>query len=92
MGRWLTLQQEGREVKMMSKRIKQPSCRHAVVRIHDTSAGKLIRASLGVDSGAAAVEGKMLLEGASESGAPIRLHFLEPGGTRTATSRLPGHF
>jgi 2-methylaconitate cis-trans-isomerase PrpF len=52
--------------------------------MHDTNAGKPIRASLGVDGSAAAVEGKMLLEGASESGAPVRFCFLDPGGTRAA--------
>ena len=57
----------------------------AVVRIHNTNTGKIIRSSFTVAGGEAAVDGSLALDGVSGTGAPIRLDFLSPGGSRTGT-------
>ena len=54
-----------------------------VARIHNTNTGKIIRASFNVADGEAAVDGGFTLDGVSGAGAPIRLDFLSPGGSRT---------
>lgn len=55
----------------------------AVVRIHDTNAGRIIVARFGVRDGEAEVEGTLALDGVSGTGAPIRLDFMDPGGARS---------
>jgi 2-methylaconitate cis-trans-isomerase PrpF len=53
------------------------------VRIHDTNAGRIIRARFEARGGEAMVEGDFVLDGVAGSGAPVRLDFLDPGGART---------
>jgi len=55
----------------------------AVVRIHNTNTGKIIRAHFQVVRGKAAVSGGLVIDGVAGSGAPIRLEFMEPGGSKT---------
>lgn len=63
--------------------VPYPQGKEAVVRIHNTNTGKIITARFAVDGGAAAVDGAMVLDGVAGSGAPIRLDFADPGGSRT---------
>lgn len=58
----------------------------ALVRIHNTNTRKIIHSHFAVDGGAAAVDGDFSIPGVSGTGAPIRLDFLQPGGS--ATGRL----
>ena len=53
------------------------------VRIHDTNAGRIIVARFQARDGEAEVEGELVLDGVSGSGAPIRLDFMDPGGARS---------
>ena len=55
----------------------------AVVLIHNTNTGKLIRARFPVEDGRAAVEGDTVIPGVSGAGAPVDLEFLDPGGAGT---------
>jgi hypothetical protein len=55
----------------------------AVVRIHNTNTGKIIRARFALDEGLAAVDGDLAIPGVSGTGAPVRLEFLNPGGATT---------
>lgn len=55
----------------------------AVVRIHNTNTGKLIRATFPVRDGKAAVDGDLAIPGVAGRGAPVRLDFLDPGGATT---------
>jgi 2-methylaconitate cis-trans-isomerase PrpF len=57
----------------------------AVVRIHNTNTGKIIRSTFPLDpiSGHAAVRGDLIIPGINGSGAPVQLDFLDPGGART---------
>ena len=55
----------------------------AVVVIHNTNTGKLIRARFAVEDGRAAVEGDTAIPGVSGTGAPVDLEFLDPGGAGT---------
>ena len=57
----------------------------AVVVIHNTNTGKLIRARFPVEDGRAAVEGDASIPGVSGTGAPVDLEFLDPGGAGTGT-------
>lgn len=68
-----------------------PAGRQAVVRIHNTNTGKIITAHFAVEGGAAAVEGDMVLDGVAGSGAPIRLDFADPGGSKTGQLLPTGH-
>jgi hypothetical protein len=55
----------------------------AVVRLHNTNTGKLIRARVPVASGGARVAGDFALPGVPGRGARIALEFLDPGGAVT---------
>ena len=55
----------------------------AVVRIHNTNTGKIIRASFEMAGGLPVVEGELVIDGVAGSGAPIGLDFLDPGGSGT---------
>ena len=59
---------------------------NAVIVIHNTNTGKLIRATVPVRDGAARTDGTFSIPGVAGAGAGIRLDFLEPAGT--ATGRL----
>jgi hypothetical protein len=60
-----------------------PKDGRAVVRIHNTNTSKIIVSRFGMDGGTAAVDGDMALDGVSGTGAPVRLEFMDPGGSRT---------
>jgi 2-methylaconitate cis-trans-isomerase PrpF len=53
------------------------------VRIHATNTGKIIVARFQVKSGEAVTEGDLEIAGIAGGGAPVRLEFLDPGGSRT---------
>lgn len=57
--------------------------KQAVVRIHNTNTGKIIRAEFPLVDGAAAVDGDLLIDGVAQRGAPVSLAFLDPGGAAT---------
>ena len=55
----------------------------AVVRIHNTNTNKIIVSRFPLDDGVAAVDGDFVLPGVAGTGAPVRLEFLDPGGSKT---------
>lgn len=55
----------------------------ALVRIHNTNTGKIIHAMFPVADGRAVVSGDLSIPGVSGTGAPVRLDFLDPAGSRT---------
>ncbi len=55
----------------------------ALVRIHNTNTGKVIRSTFEVLGGRARVDGALEIPGVAGSGAPVRLDFMEPGGATT---------
>ncbi len=59
-----------------------------VVRIHETSTGKIIHSRFGVSDGKPVVKGDFAIAGVAGSGAMIRLDYLNPGGALTG-SLLP---
>jgi 2-methylaconitate isomerase len=61
----------------------RPNGDTAVVRIFNTNTGKIIRSTFGLYEGRATVDGTLVIPGVAGSGAPIRLDFLDPGGTQT---------
>jgi 2-methylaconitate cis-trans-isomerase PrpF len=61
------------------------------VRIHDTNAGRIIVSRFRARDGEAEVEGDLVLDGVSGSGAPIRLDFMDPGGARSGHLLPTGH-
>jgi len=56
----------------------------ALVRIHNTNTGKVIEARFPVRGGCAVVDGGLAVPGVPGTGAPVRLDFLDPAGSRTA--------
>ena len=63
----------------------------ALVRIHNTNTGKVIRATFEVRGGRARVDGALEIPGVAGSGAPVRLDFMEPGGATTGRLLPTGH-
>lgn len=63
--------------------VPMPADGQAVVRIHNTNTSKIIVSRFAAEGGLAAVDGDMTLDGVSGTGAPVRLEFMEPGGSRT---------
>ena len=55
----------------------------ALVRIHNTNTGKVIHSTFAVCDGQAVVEGDLAIPGVPGAGAPVRLDFFDPGGSRT---------
>ena len=55
----------------------------AVVRIHNTNTGKIIVARFPVEDAVLAAQGDFELDGVAGTAAPIRLEFLDPGGSKT---------
>lgn len=55
----------------------------ATLVIHNTNTGKLIRSSFEMRGGEAVIQGKFEIDGVAGGGAPIRLDFLRPGGSKT---------
>jgi 2-methylaconitate cis-trans-isomerase PrpF len=60
-----------------------PQNGEAVVRIHNTNTSKIIVSRFPVAGGALAPGGDFAIDGVSGSAAPIRLEFLDPGGSKT---------
>lgn len=54
-----------------------------VVHIHNTNTGKIIRSTFPVVGGEAAASGDFALDGVAGTGAPVRLDFLRPAGSKT---------
>jgi 2-methylaconitate cis-trans-isomerase PrpF len=71
--------------------VKHPADGEAVVRIHNTNTGKIIVARFPVAGGRAVVAGDLALDGVAGTGAPIRLDFTEPGGSKTGKLLPSGH-
>ncbi|MBP7063628.1 PrpF domain-containing protein [Ferrovibrio sp.] len=63
--------------------IPAPADGLASVRIHNTNTSKIIIATFPVRGGMAVVQGDCEIDGVAGSGAPIRLDFLNPGGSKT---------
>ncbi len=63
--------------------VPRPADGEAVVRIHNTNTGKLIAARFQVRDGVPVIAGDFALDGVAGTAAPIRLDFLDPGGSRT---------
>ncbi|TDI64672.1 MAG: PrpF family protein [Alphaproteobacteria bacterium] len=64
--------------------IPRPEGKDAVVRIHNTNTGKIIVSRFTMDGELAAVDGDFALPGVAGTGAPVRLEFLDPGGSGSA--------
>jgi 2-methylaconitate cis-trans-isomerase PrpF len=60
-----------------------PADGEAVVRIHNTNTAKIIIARFGMSGGLAQTEGDLAIDGVAGTGAPVRLEFDDPGGTKT---------
>ena len=63
--------------------VPAPRDGEAVVRIHNTNTSKIIVARFPVEQGVLAAHGDMELDGVAGTAAPIRLEFLDPGGSKT---------
>lgn len=68
--------------------VAAPSQGDAAVRIHNTNTGKIIVSRFPLEDGLLAAGGDFILDGVAGTAAPIRLEFLEPGGSKTG-SLLP---
>ncbi|KAL4914956.1 PrpF protein [Aspergillus aurantiobrunneus] len=55
----------------------------ALVRIHNTNTGKVIHATFPVENGEAIAHGDLAIDGVAGTGAPIKLDFVDPAGSRT---------
>ena len=56
----------------------------ALVRICNTNTGKIVHSRFTMRDGEAEVDGDLELDGVAGSGSPIRLDFLDPGGSGTS--------
>ncbi|HRD77438.1 MAG TPA: PrpF domain-containing protein, partial [Hyphomicrobiaceae bacterium] len=63
--------------------VPAPAGDEATVRIHNTNTAKIIKSHFPVVGGKAAVRGDLAIDGVSGTGAPIRLEFMAPGGSKT---------
>lgn len=63
--------------------VLRPADGETVVRIHNTNTGKVISARFLVKDGLPVTRGDFKLDGVSGTAAPIRLEFLDPGGSKT---------
>ncbi|ALC14116.1 2-methylaconitate cis-trans isomerase PrpF family protein [Sphingopyxis sp. 113P3] len=64
---------------------------YAEVRIHAVNTGQIIVARVPLRAGHARYDGDLTIPGVSGSGAPIRLAFLDPDGSRTGRLLPSGH-
>ncbi|MBR0906546.1 2-methylaconitate cis-trans isomerase PrpF family protein [Bradyrhizobium liaoningense] len=71
--------------------VTAPANGEAVVRIHNTNTGKIIVARFPMNDGEVETEGEMSIDGVGGQGAPVRLEFTDPGGTRTGRLLPTGH-
>lgn len=60
-----------------------PPGQQATVRIFNTNTQRVIVAHFDMDGTEASVDGSLAIDGVHGSGAPVRLDFLSPGGTKT---------
>ncbi len=60
-----------------------PAEGEAEVRIHNTNTGKIIVSRFPVSNGLLAPGGDLEIDGVAGSAAPVRLEFLDPGGSKT---------
>ena len=65
--------------------VAAPHDGEAVVRIHNTNTSKIIVARFPVVDGLLAADGDFELDGVAGTAAPIRLEFVDPGGSKTGT-------
>ena len=63
----------------------------AALTLHNCNLDQTIETRFAVANGRAVVEGRAVLDGVSGQGAPIRLSFLEPGGSVTGRLLPTGH-
>lgn len=63
--------------------VAKPADGNAVVRIHNTNTKKIIINRFKVADGEALVEGDMAIDGVAGTGAPVRVEFMSPGGSKT---------
>jgi len=63
--------------------VEAPANGEAVVRIHNTNTAKVIIARFAMRDGEADVDGELAIDGVAGTGAPVRLEFIDPGGTKT---------
>lgn len=68
-----------------------PADGEAVVRIHNTNTGKVIIARFPMADGEPQTEGELAIDGVAGTGAPVRLEFIDPGGTKTGRLLPTGH-
>lgn len=54
-----------------------------VVHIHNTNTGKIIRSTFSLVDGEAAASGDFSIDGVAGTAPPVKLEFLNPGGSRT---------
>jgi len=55
----------------------------ARLRVHNTNTARIIEARFPVEDGLLASNGDLAIDGVAGTGAPIRLDFLDPGGSKT---------
>ncbi len=63
--------------------VPTPPDGEALVRIHNTNTGKVVESRFPVVGGRAVVAGDLAVPGVPGTGAPVRLDFLDPAGSRT---------
>ncbi|HEY1079290.1 MAG TPA: PrpF domain-containing protein [Bdellovibrio sp.] len=63
----------------------QATGNEARVRIFNTNTGKIIESIFPIKNGKPVYEGDLAIPGVSDTGASVRLNFLEPGGATTGT-------
>lgn len=68
---------------VLSGIVSAPADGTASITIRNTNTGKLIRSHFPMLRGKPVLEGNFEIDGVSGSGAPIKLDFLDPGGSKT---------
>ena len=68
---------------VMEGLVAAPREGEAMVRIHNTNTGKVIVARFPIVDGERETQGDLVIDGVAGTGAPVRLEFTDPGGTKT---------
>lgn len=63
--------------------VQVPRNGEATVRIHNTNTSKIIVSRFPMEDGVAATRGDLAIDGVAGFGAPVRLEFTDPGGSKT---------
>jgi hypothetical protein len=71
--------------------VPAPSDGEAAVRVHNTNTGKIFVARFPVAGGRSVVDGELAIDGVAGTGAPIRLDFTDPAGSKTGVLFPTGH-